>query len=390
LVQFYFINALEFFFFLERIKVPRSTNLLAWAIQVMKYHCNRKSVLEIEFINEEGTGLGPTLEFYALVANELQRSDLKIWLHEDNDVIETQNDSMFIEDADFKPVNFYVHRSSGLFPAPLPQDSEVSEKVAEYFWFLGVFLAKVLLDSRLVDLPLSKSFLQLVCHNKSLPQTTTRNPMSLGSAGDPMTSSVMSEESDFAEMSTKLLSNEFQFNASWFEGILTLENLFEIDPIRAQFIQDLMDLVQRKQHIEQNEALSPESKLEEINKLLVQTRSGAVKLEDLALSFTYLPSSKIYEYSAAELKTNGSNIDVCIDNVEEYCDLTIKFCLQDGLEKQLKAFYKGFCEVFPISKLAAFTPEEARKMICGEQNPSWTREELINYTEPKLGYSKER
>ena len=31
-------------------------------------------------MEEEGTGLGPTLEFFALVAAELQRSDLGMWL----------------------------------------------------------------------------------------------------------------------------------------------------------------------------------------------------------------------------------------------------------------------------------------------------------------------
>ena len=41
-------------------------------MQVMKTHAERKSILEVEFIDEEGTGLGPTLEFFALVAAELQ------------------------------------------------------------------------------------------------------------------------------------------------------------------------------------------------------------------------------------------------------------------------------------------------------------------------------
>lgn len=46
----------------------------------MRVHASRKSVLEVEFAGEEGTGLGPTLEFYALVATELQRADLGLWL----------------------------------------------------------------------------------------------------------------------------------------------------------------------------------------------------------------------------------------------------------------------------------------------------------------------
>lgn len=33
-------------------------------------------IVQVEFQGEEGTGLGPTLEFYALVAAELQRKDL--------------------------------------------------------------------------------------------------------------------------------------------------------------------------------------------------------------------------------------------------------------------------------------------------------------------------
>ena len=56
----------------ERVKVPRGDQLLEWAMQVMKTHAERKSILEVEFIDEEGTGLGPTLEFFALVAAELQ------------------------------------------------------------------------------------------------------------------------------------------------------------------------------------------------------------------------------------------------------------------------------------------------------------------------------
>ena len=48
----------------------------------MRVHAGRKSVLEVEFAGEEGTGLGPTLEFYALVAAELQRADLGLWLHD--------------------------------------------------------------------------------------------------------------------------------------------------------------------------------------------------------------------------------------------------------------------------------------------------------------------
>lgn len=67
----------------------------------MNVHCGRKSVLEVEFAGEEGTGLGPTLEFYALVAGELQRKDLGMWLCDDVHMsnVDTKKETM---DSHFK------------------------------------------------------------------------------------------------------------------------------------------------------------------------------------------------------------------------------------------------------------------------------------------------
>ena len=38
----------------------------------------------MEYLNEEGTGLGPSLEFYSLVSAELQRHDLGLWVCDDH------------------------------------------------------------------------------------------------------------------------------------------------------------------------------------------------------------------------------------------------------------------------------------------------------------------
>ncbi|GAB0092249.1 E3 ubiquitin-protein ligase Ufd4 [Sergentomyia squamirostris] len=375
----------------DRVKVPRNENLIEWAIQVMKTHCARKSVLEVEFMGEEGTGLGPTLEFYALVAAELQRSDLGMWLCDDEvDEQKRDDDGMEIDLGEgAKPIGYYVRRLAGLFPAPLPQDSEICERVSKYFWFLGVFLAKVLQDGRIVDLPLSTPFLQLLCHTK----TTKHRPSAVAgvkSTDDIMMSSIMSEESDRDAIDTYSRMLGCFPASSWYDGVLGWDQLAEIDPIRAQFLQELQELVVQKQNIEQNPNLTPEAKEEAVDDLKLSTKSGdLVNLEDLALTFTYLPSSKVYGFTGAELIPNGNQVDVNVMNVEEYCDLTMNFCLQDGIAKQLQAFHEGFSQVFPLNKLAAFTPEEARIMICGEQNPEWTREDLLNYTEPKLGYSKD-
>ena len=42
-----------------------------------------------------------------------------------------------------------------------------------------------------------------------------------------------------------------------------------------------------------------------------------------------------------------------------------------------------------MEKLHAFKPREVQLMLCGEQAPKWTYEELMMYTEPKYGYHKD-
>ena len=50
----------------------------------MRLHASRKEVIEIEYQDEAGTGLGPTVEFFTLVAGEVQRKDLGMWICEDD------------------------------------------------------------------------------------------------------------------------------------------------------------------------------------------------------------------------------------------------------------------------------------------------------------------
>lgn len=78
----------------------------------------------MEFQGEEGTGLGPTLEFYALVGAELQRRDLGLWLCDDDECAEDDFSELT---GTARPPGYYVRRPSGLFPAPLPQ--------VKYFFF---------------------------------------------------------------------------------------------------------------------------------------------------------------------------------------------------------------------------------------------------------------
>ena len=60
-------------------RVIARESLLKQAEQVLNELAASRSLLEIQYENEVGTGLGPTLEFYTLVSRELQKADLGLW-----------------------------------------------------------------------------------------------------------------------------------------------------------------------------------------------------------------------------------------------------------------------------------------------------------------------
>ncbi|XP_011314687.1 E3 ubiquitin-protein ligase HECTD1 isoform X8 [Fopius arisanus] len=359
----------------ERVSVPRGDKLLDWAEQVLKVHSSRKSILEVEFVGEEGTGLGPTLEFFALVAAELQRKDLGLWLCDDEDPHQTMSCP---SDEHVRPPGYYVTRPSGLFPAPLPQDSEDCNKAVKYFWFLGVFLAKVLQDNRLVDLPLSRSFLKLMCRGDITNNVNER----IGLTG-------VTQESMSSSMASSFISEEGEEGCSllepspWWDGILDVEDLVMVDPVRGEFIKQVHMLsVKRERTMSEGGG--------EEDPMRIQHPSGtSVPIEELGLTMTYSPGSRVFGHEVVELIEDGGEVGVTMENAREYAEMTVKYCLDGGIARQLEAFRSGFSKVFPMEKLHAFSPEEIRAMLCGEQNPEWSREDLLNYTEPKLGYTRE-
>ncbi|XP_076297611.1 ubiquitin fusion-degradation 4-like isoform X1 [Lasioglossum baleicum] len=367
----------------ERVSVPRGEKLLDWAEQVLKVHASRKSILEVEFVGEEGTGLGPTLEFFALVAAELQRKDLGLWLCDDEEPQEDSEEETRISSDQARPAGYYVTRPSGLFPAPLPQDSAACERAVRYFWFLGVFLAKVLQDNRLVDLPLSRPFLKLMCHG----DITNNVNEKIGLSG-------VTQESMSSSMSSSFISEEGEADAAyssfvpspWYAGLLDIEDLVHVDPVRGEFLKEIQTATAKRDRTFSDGRSSAD---EETSLNITHPSGMSVPIEDLALTMTYSPSSKIFGHDQVELIEGGADVLVTMENAREYAELTINYCLDRGISKQLESFKSGFSKVFPMEKLHAFSPEEIRAMLCGEQNPQWTREDLLTYTEPKLGYTRE-
>lgn len=129
----------------------------------------------------------------------------------------------------------------------------------------------------------------------------------------------------------------------------------EIDPIRSKFLQQLKELSKRKSKIAYDNTLSLEAKTCQIQNLSLNDSATepAVRLEDLAITFTYLPSSRVFGFQSAELIKNGSDIEVsvvaltCVQGLR--CKLPNICCFIETVFISLQSFKKilyfqrGFC-----------------------------------------------
>ena len=137
---------------------------------------------------------------------------MAIWICDDD--LTTIEDECAVPSDTKKQPGYYVVRPSGLFPAPLPQDSEICAKSAKLFWFLGVFLAKTLQDNRLVDLPLSNPLLKLICQGEISRQVKLSKQ-----SDDLMASSMVSVMSEESDLDSSGGSSTPQLDDSWFAGM---------------------------------------------------------------------------------------------------------------------------------------------------------------------------
>lgn len=224
-----------------------------------------------------------------------------------------------------RPRGYYVQRAGGLFPAPLPQDAPDTERVAKLFYILGVFLAKSLQDSRLVDIPLSLSFLKLL--SCSALSSSSNNALSrsrstlqviddascslddivecsdtMNELDQPQPSleenenainkldwesskerELIEEEEELSKEENSELSKTKESvedipltppTKSWFAGILDDSDMDIVDPHRATFLKQLQELVARKNDILKDDLLTTNEKKARISELKLKTAHG--------------------------------------------------------------------------------------------------------------------
>ncbi len=282
----------------QKVRISR-TRILESAVKVMEMYGASPSVLEVEYFEEVGTGLGPTLEFYSTVSKEFSKKKVKLW-----------------RESESAEKDEYAFGKLGLFPAPMSAEQaegESGKKVLHLFKMLGKFIARSMLDSRIIDVSLNPTFFRVGHH----PSTV---PLSLGAVKT-------------------------------------------VDGQLAKSLKLVKQFANEKNKIDENHQLSAAKKSLAIQEIAIH----GVRIEDLSLDFT-LPG-----YPAIELIKNGGNVPVTIDNVSSYVDQVIDMTLGSGVQRQVDAFRAGFSQVFPYPSLRAFTPREL-VMLFGRVEEDWSIE----------------
>lgn len=189
-----------------------------------------------------------------------------------------------------------MQRSCGLFPAPLPQNSSDMPRVEKLFQFMGMFFAKCIQDNRIVDLPLSRPLLKMLCmgdvadhisHNYRdlLIWHDSESGSVKSPADDDLTPTMETSNKDPVLDLPKIkpsLSMPTLIGGPWYAGLLTQDDFELVDPHRARFLDKLRSLSARKQDILTNLSFDEKQKMERLEKLTLD--NPPVKLEDLRLT----------------------------------------------------------------------------------------------------------
>ncbi|RVW38630.1 E3 ubiquitin-protein ligase UPL3 [Vitis vinifera] len=316
---------------LQRQKVRVSRNrILDSAAKVMEMYSSQKAVLEVEYFGEVGTGLGPTLEFYTLLSHDLQKVGLGMWrsnFSPDKQSMEIDGDELKNGKTDnisrLSPAaSDIVQAPLGLFPRPWPPNADASD---------GSQFSKVIEHFRLVGRVIAKALQD--GRLLDLPLSTALYKLVLGQE-------------------------------------LDLHDILSFDADFGKILQELQVLVSRKQYLESTGGDNQDA--------IANLCFRGAPIEDLCLDFT-LPG-----YPDYILKPGEENVD--INNLEEYISLVVDATVKTGIMRQMEAFRSGFNQVFDITSLQIFSPDELDYLLCGRRE-LWEAETLVDHIKFDHGYT---
>ena len=327
---------------IQRQKVRVSRNqILQCACKVIELYCRSKSVLEVEFFGEVGTGLGPTLEFYTIISHQLQRKDLYLWCHDSTYQISSENFDYFPTASSTAQSNVpspmdesksskkkrksyeYLFNAGGLYPAPLKASDPHFHSILNLFQFFGCFMAKAIVDDRVLDISLAPTFFKWLIKKKEY---------------------------------------------------FTIYDVVIIYPAIGQTLIELSAIYDNYQKM----------LLQNPEQVSLPKETILATPELLYKSTTLIDELGFYFISPVrndwDLLPGGSNKLVTTDNVGEYIQLVINHLLVDGIASQMKSFLEGFQQVLSLDTLYKFSISDLDTLICGwnsTSNDYWDQHGLL-------------
>ncbi|XP_011088600.1 E3 ubiquitin-protein ligase UPL3 [Sesamum indicum] len=310
---------------LQRQKVRVSRNrILDSAAKVMEMYCSQKAVLEVEYFGEVGTGLGPTLEFYTLLSHDLQKVGLGMW-RSSSPVGGTPMDIGVGGELDVK-TNSSAGGDIDIIHMPLglfPRPWPPSADTSA-----GSQFAKVMEYFRLLGRVMAKALQD--GRLLDLPLSAAFYKLVLGQE-------------------------------------LDLHDIISFDVELGTTLQELQALVRRKQYLESIGSYNPE-----------ELHFRGVSIEDLCLDFS------VPGYPEYVLRPGDANVDA--SSLEDYVSLVVDATVGTGILRQMEAFRSGFNQVFDISTLQIFSPNELDYLLCGRRE-LWKAESLADHIKFDHGYT---
>ncbi|XP_045472141.1 E3 ubiquitin-protein ligase UPL4-like isoform X2 [Harmonia axyridis] len=280
---------------------------------VKKYmlHTSPNRIWNVFFKNEIGAGVGLKKELFNSIGKELQKDKYNIWTSTE----ETQNGFLQFNEGLYPKLDFGSHLDF--------YDESSSNNGADLFITIGALLAKALMETSLLGLPLATPIFKYLLHKQCL----------------------------------------------------NFDDLKYVNPAVHKVLGDMKKLIIERDQILDNNELTHSEKLYLVKDLTINGDS----LECYDLNFVF-PG-----HEGIELIPDGANTSVDIMNAHVYVDAIMKKFFV-GVQKQMSALKWGFDYVIKSSNLHMFHPKELQNIILGEEDDSsyWSFENLTNHV--KLEY----
>ena len=161
---------------------------------------------------------------------------------------------------------------------------------------------------------------------------------------------------------------------------LTYECIKDIDINLYNILQDFIGLIKQKnEYIKKNNIDINNINGINFDDIILYNKC---KLSELDIYFTF-PGYDI------DLKPDGENILLTMNNIEEYINLIYDFIFFKGVNPLINSFKEGFNTNFDINKMQCFTSQEIEENICGSKEIKWEINNLYENLNPEHGYTKQ-